>query len=224
MAKILVVEDDPGTALIVQDTLEFEHYIVEVVADGLMAMEYLRSFSYDLIVLDFNLPGMTGAEICRTFRAEGGTSPVIMLTSRQELPDKATGFSSGVDDYLPKPFAPQELVWRIKSLLRRATGVLSERLKAGHIEMDLESKIVWKRGVEVHLSPIEFALLEFFLRHPGRVFGQEALLDSVWPSTSERTADTVRTCIRRLRVKIDVEGEPSLISNVHGAGYKLRPS
>lgn len=221
MAKILVVEDDPGIAAVVEDSLDFEHHTVEVVSDGALAFEYLSQYQYDLIVLDVELPGLTGLQIARKFRSKGGETPILMLTGKSELEDKMAGFNVGVDDYLTKPFHPTELVARAHAILKRSTKAATGTVTIKHLTLDFRAMQAWSGDKEIKLSPLEFAILEFFHAHAGEVFSQDALLARVWPATSERTAETVRTCISKLRQKIDKPGEPSIIGTVHGLGYRL---
>ncbi len=221
MAKILIVEDEPDLSDPVRAYLEHEHHLVEVVSDGQEAVERLRFYKYDVIVLDWILPGMSGIEVCKAFRAAGGTTPILMLTSRGQMQDKITGLDSGADDYLTKPFDIPEVSARVRALLRRPTHVNTTTLSARNVVMQPGSFKVTREGADVQLLPKEFALLEFLMRHPGQVFSAEALLDRVWSSESEASPETIRTYIKRLRQKIDTDGQPSLISTVHGVGYKL---
>ena len=222
VAKILLVEDDENVAVGVQDSLESVHHRVEAVLDGEEALVRLAINEYDLIVLDMGLPKITGAEVCKEFRGRGGTTPILMLTANDTLRGKEIGFTAGVDDYLTKPFHPQELLLRVKALLRRPSNIQADLLSIGALQLDPDNHNVISGGQAVRLTPIEFALLEFMMRHKGRTFSQEELLAKVWPSDSERTPDSIRTCIRKLRAKIDDPGAESVIENVHGLGYRLR--
>jgi len=221
VAKILVVEDDRLLSRLVRDYLASEHHNVEVADTGSTGMEMLECFRYDAIILDWELPGMTGIEILKRFRAKGGKTPVLMLTQRGSINEKETGFDSGTDDYLTKPFEMRELSARVRALLRRPAVFTGRVLAVRDIALDPGSHKVTRNGQEVDLLPKEFALLEFLLRHPGEVFSAEALLDRVWSSESESTEEAVSTCVRRLRKKVDDEGKPSLIQTVHGVGYRL---
>lgn len=221
MAKILLLDDDKALCDVVQDWLEDKKHIVEVAHDGLEGMDLLEFSNYDLVILDINMPGMNGIEICRKMRAAGIQSMVLMLTGKDTIVDKEIGFGVGADDYLTKPFNIKELMARAQALLRRSSPLIDKTLKAGDISLDLATFTVWRDGQKIALSKIEFALLEFFMRHPKQVFSQEALLASVWPSDSEISTETVRTTLKRLRAKIDLEGKPSLIQNIHGVGYVL---
>ncbi|HEY9793633.1 MAG TPA: response regulator transcription factor [Candidatus Obscuribacterales bacterium] len=225
MAKILIVEDDVGLARMVSDWLKFEHHMVEMANNGRDGLDKLKSFEYDLVVLDVDLPELSGIEVCKEFRSTGGTTPVLLLTGKNTLTDKETGFGAGADDYLTKPFHMKELSMRLRALLRRAEGsfAVGDQLKYRDIELDVKTHRVTRSGKELQLLPKEFALLEFLMRHQGQVFNGEALLSRVWASESETSIDAVSTCIKRLRKKIDLEGENSLIRTVHGVGYKLDP-
>jgi DNA-binding response OmpR family regulator len=221
MAKILIVEDELDLAGPVRDWLARESNTVEIVADGSEALECLRLYKYDVIILDLMLPGLNGMEICRQFRARGGTTPILMLTAKGSVEDKEAGLDIGADDYLTKPFSLKELAARVRALLRRPPDVSSNILTVADIALDPSANNVTKAGKEIHLLPKEFSLLEFFMRHPNQVFSAEALIDRVWQSDSDALSDTIRTHIKTLRRKIDSKGKPSLIATVHGVGYKL---
>ncbi len=223
MAKILIVEDDLGLTRMVREWLTFEHHLVETSNDGQDGLEKLRSFEYDVVVLDWDLPLLSGLEVCREFRSRGGSTPILMLTGKDGITDKESGFGAGADDYLTKPFHMKELSMRLKALLRRAAPFTGDKLKAGNLELDVQSHKVTRDGDELQLLPKEFSLLEFLMRHPGQVFSAEALLNRVWASEADTSVDAVSTCIKRLRKKIDVEGKRSLVRTIHGIGYKLDP-
>jgi DNA-binding response OmpR family regulator len=169
------------------------------------------------------MPGMSGVEVCRQYRNSGGRALVLMLTGRDHVADKTQGLDAGADDYLTKPFHPDELSARLRALLRRAGSVGSTQLQAGDVVVHPASFKVLKNGKEIQLLPKEFALLEFLMRHQNEVFSSEALLERVWPSESEASPETVRVHITRLRSKIDEPGQPSMIKTVHRVGYKLEP-
>jgi DNA-binding response OmpR family regulator len=223
MAKILIVEDEIDLSEPVRAYLTHEHHLVEVVADGREAMERLRFYKYDLIILDWMLPGVQGVDVCKTFRASGGTTPILMLTSRKQTQDKITGLDAGADDYITKPFDVAEISARVRALLRRPQQVTTNVLAARNVTLDPTTFKVTRDGADVQLLPKEFALLEFFMRYPGQVFSAEALLDRVWSSESEASPETIRTYIKRLRQKLDTPGQPSMLVTVHGVGYKLEP-
>jgi DNA-binding response OmpR family regulator len=224
MAKILFVEDDTSLAEMVVEWLTFERHNVEVVHNGKTGMERLKLGSFDVVILDRQLPEMTGLEILREHRSDGGTTPILMLTGMNTVTDKETGLDTGADDYLTKPFSVKELSARIRALLRRSSKATSNVLTAKDLELDPTKHKVTKNGEEIHLLPREFQMLEFFMRHPEEVFSSDALLQRIWHSESEATPDAVRTCLKRLRKKIDGSDneDKSIIQTVPRIGYKLR--
>jgi DNA-binding response OmpR family regulator len=223
MAKVLVVEDNRELASMINDWLVFEHYEVEFAYTGSDGMEMLQHYLYDAIILDWELPNKSGIEICRDFRSSGKMTPILMLTGKSEIDDKEMGLDAGADDYLTKPFHMKELGARLRAIIRRAANAPSNVLKAGDIELNPTTFEVTKGGAPIDLLKREFALLEFFMRNPNRVFSAEALLDRVWTSESDATAEALRTTLGRLRKKIDTPKADSLIKTVHGVGYKLQP-
>jgi DNA-binding response OmpR family regulator len=223
MAKILVVEDDADTAQMVKSWLTDEMHLVEIAADGVVARELLSLQKYDLIVLDWDLPRLSGLEVCRQFRNEGGHTPVLMLTGKGELSEKEKGLDSGADDYLTKPFQMRELSARLRALLRRPLQCQSTVLRTGNIQLDPTTCRVTKDGQEIELAPKEYDLLAFLMRYPGEIFSPDALLTRVWSTDSEATPLTVRVRITKLRSKLDSPGMPSLIRNVYNRGYMLEP-
>src|SRR5579883_3219299 len=211
MSKILLAEDDLELTSVICNYLELESYIVDAVADGAAALERLLAIDYDAVILDWQLPSMTGIEVCQSFRANGGRTPILILTGKQAIKDKEAGLDAGADDYLTKPFHPRELCARLRALGRRPTQRVGEELKLGDLILNLNKFQLHRNGVEIDLLPLEFALLEFFMRNPGRVFNADILLERVWLVNSEASPEAVRTCIKTLRRKIDVPGEASLI-------------
>jgi DNA-binding response OmpR family regulator len=224
MAKILLVEDEADIAKLIRDWLEGELHLVEVVANGADGLHCLLTNSYDLVILDLLLPGMTGIEVCRQFRIKRGATPILMLTAKSSIEDKEEGFGVGADDYLTKPFHLKELAARVRVLLRRPLTEHATTLRAGDVVLDpIECKVL-KNGQEVHLLPKEYRLLEFLMRHPNHVFSAEVLFNRVWESDTTAALDTVRGHIMRLRTKLDTPGMPSIISTVRRLGYKLNSS
>jgi len=220
MAKILLVEDNPDLSNVVRTFLLFEHHQVELLDNGAEANDHLKTFDYDLIVLDWELPGLHGIEVLKAFRSRGGKTPVLMLTGKKELDDKELGLDSGADDYLTKPFEMRELAARVRALLRRPkSGQESNTLVAGDIRMDVSKHRVVKGEQSISLVPKEFQLLEFLLRNQNHVFTPEALLNRVWPSDSEATLEALRTTIKRVRKKVDPDGK--ILRTVYGVGYIL---
>ncbi len=221
MAKILLVEDEPDIADLIIAWLKNEHHTIEYAPNGEDATSLLTIYQFDVIIMDWMLPGVSGVEVCSTFRSRGGTTPILMLTAKKHVDEKSAGLDAGADDYLTKPFELKELSARIRALLRRPTTFSGTVLKVGPLVMDTATYKVSRVNEEISLLPKEFALLEFFMRHPNQVFSAEALLDRVWTSDSEASPETIRTYIKRLRKKIDEEGKPSLLNTVHGVGYKM---
>jgi DNA-binding response OmpR family regulator len=222
MSKILVVEDDKDLSKLISSLLHAERHTVETALDGSDAIEMLKMFRYDLIVLDWMLPGMTGTAILQDYRARGGAVPVLMLTAKSSIEEKETGLDAGADDYLTKPFDARELLARVRALLRRPQAVSLKEMHIGNLALDTKSARVYKDGLEIKLLPKEFNLLELFMRYPDQVFSSEALLERVWSADSSASFDTVRTYIKTLRRKIDnPNAEASVIRTVHGVGYCL---
>ncbi len=222
MAKVLVVEDEIDLSALINNWLSREHHLVEVVHDGSSALHKLKVAKYDVIILDVMLPGISGFDVCNQYRQSRGTTPILMLTAKSSLVDKETGFLAGADDYLTKPFHLKELEYRVKALLRRGKVAESNIFQINDVMIDSDQHRVVKAGQEVHLLPKEFRLLEFFVRHPHRVFSSEDLLENVWESDTSAHNDSVRGHITRLRKKLDTPGVPSIIETVYGVGYKLK--
>jgi len=224
MPQILFVEDDKDLSAVVNEWLTADGYTVELAHDGLTGWEFLRQYNYDVVILDWNLPGLSGPEMCNRYRAGGGVAPVIMLTAKSQITEKMEGFDSGVDDYLTKPFNLKELSARLRALLRRPQAVVTNVIINGYIELDVVKRRITKGGVEVHLLPRDFELLEFLMRHLDEVFSSEALLQRIWGSDAEATSDALRTSIKRLRQKLDLSDSDaqSFIENIPRVGYRLR--
>ncbi|HEY9679074.1 MAG TPA: response regulator transcription factor [Drouetiella sp.] len=222
MAKILVVEDDPQILKVIQDCLKLDHHTVEAESDGSLAQEKLKLFQYDVLILDWNLPHVTGVQLCKEYRDRGGQASVLMLTANQTLSNKEEGLGSGADDYLTKPFEVRELVARVKALARRsAVGVSSSIVKVGDVELDRDKFCVSISQKPIKLVPKEFALLEFLMRHRNIVFSAEALLSRVWKAEEDASPEIIRTHIKNLRKKLEQDGKPPIIETVYGVGYKV---
>jgi two-component system, OmpR family, response regulator len=221
MAKVLLVEDDAEIAEVAVQVIREKNHIAEHAATVGEALDRLAASDFDLIVLDWNLPDGEGIEVLRSYRKKKGLAPVIMLTGKTTIDDKEEGFEAGADDYLTKPFNARELNARIDALLRRPKEIVEQILVSRHIELRCNSCQVFKHGEEVRLLPKEFALLEFLLRHAGQVFSADQLLERVWRSDSESMRETVVSTVNRLRNKIDEPGEPSIIDNLRGLGYRI---
>jgi len=221
MAKILLVEDDKNMANTVEDWLKTQQYEIDVAYDGDDGAERLLFYHYDAVILDWTLPKKSGLQICQEFRSRGGKTPILMLTGKDAVEDKEVGLDSGADDYLTKPFHLRELTARIKALLRRPVVAVAEMISFCGIDLDTKARRVLRDNVNLNLAPLEYKLLEFLMRHPDEVFAAEALLNRVWPNDSDASNETVRTCIKKLRKKIDIEGNDSMITNLPGVGYRF---
>ena len=221
MAKILVVDDDAQLREVVVCWLTSDGYIVEEVASVTEALAFVKAYTYDIVLLDWELPDGEGLTVCKYIRSHAANTAVLFLTGRNAIPDKEMGLDSGADDYLTKPFDMRELSARIRVLLRRKAGSDSVNIIVGPLELDTTKRQISKNGVPLKLPRMEFALLEFLMRHPECSFSPEVLLDRVWSSESERVPESIRNCIKNIRKKIDDPGKTSLIQNVYGIGYKL---
>lgn len=221
--KILLVEDDERITDAIVEDLSDQHYLVEVAHDGQEAWELVDVFVYDLILLDVMLPKIDGITLCQKLRSQGCQTPILMLTARDTVKDRVMGLDAGADDYLVKPFALQELSARVRALLRRGNPSLPPVLVWGGLSLDPSSCEVFYEEQLIPLSPKEYTLLEFFLRHERRVFSRSQLLEHLWPFERLPEEATVKAHIRSLRQKLDAFGAPSdLIETVYGLGYRLK--
>ena len=222
MTRILVVEDEPGIALGLEEDLTLEGYSVEVAADGETAVRRARQARFELILLDVMLPLKDGFQVCRELRHGGIDTPIIMLTARAQEAEKVLGLQFGADDYVTKPFSPLELRARIQALLRRASGrAAPEAHHFGDNDVDLARCELRRRGELVDVTPVEFKLLASFIQNKGRVMTRQQLLDKVWSDATcvDRVVDTH---VSNLRKKIeDDPGEPRFIVSVRGMGYRF---
>jgi DNA-binding response OmpR family regulator len=221
MSKILLLDDDKDLTEVIGAWLGSENHILEIVHDGREGLDRLRVSDFDLVLLDWNLPGLSGLEILRYIRDEGINTPVIMLSVNRTIDEKITGLDIGADDYLPKPFNMKELAARIRSALRRSSQKPTNVLKIRDISLDPVKHKVFKNEKPIFLQPREFALLEFFMRNPDEVFSGETLLQRVWHSESEATIEAIRTCVKRIRDKLDEEKSDSIIETIARVGYRL---
>ncbi|MEU5544968.1 response regulator transcription factor [Streptomyces sioyaensis] len=228
-ARILIVDDEPAVREALQRSLVFEGYVTEQAVDGLDAVEKVASGDPELIVLDVLMPRMDGLTAARRLRANGVTVPILMLTARDTVGDRVTGLDAGADDYLVKPFELDELLARIRALLRRS-GYASgggapeegETLSFADLRMDLATREVTRGGRPVELTRTEFTLLEMFLAHPRQVLTREQILKAVWGFDFEPTSNSLDVYVMYLRRKTEAGGEPRLVHTVRGVGYVLR--
>ena len=222
--RVLVVEDDAAIVTLLRYNLEKQGYHVVEAGDGREALLSIREQVPDLVLLDWMLPSLSGIEVCRQLRREPATRdvPVIMVTARAEDQDAVRGLNTGADDYITKPFNTEALLARVRALLRRSGAMpVKGRLVFEGIEMDLAAHRVTRGDRRVALGPTEFRLLEFFLRHPRRVFSREEVLDAVWGRDIHVEMRTVDVHVRRLRKAINGEGEMDVVRTVRAAGYAL---
>jgi DNA-binding response OmpR family regulator len=216
--RVLLVEDHEELAETVAKVLRREGMAVDVALDGNAGLYRARVYDYDVLVLDRDIPGVHGDEICRTLASEGSSIRILMLTAAAAVQDRVDGFSSGADDYLPKPFAFAELIARIRALCRRVGTPLPPTLQHGDLRVDPAHRVAVRGGERLALSPKEFAVLEYLLAARGRIVSAEELLEHVWDEAADPFTTTVKVTIRRLRAKL---GEPSIIETVARGGYRI---
>lgn len=221
MAKVLLVEDDRVLSKLICQHLKAKMFVVDHVTDGERALGYLEEDQFDLVILDWNLPGVDGIDLLKEYREGGGLAPVLFLTGQSDISYKTQGFTSGADDYLCKPFDMQELMLRVDSLLRRPSTRSQDVLITDKLKVEPRSGRVFFEEKEIHLQPKEVALLEFLMRNPNTVFDTTALLNRVWKTDSESTELALRTCISNIRKKLGMAGKNSIIESVYGRGYRL---
>ncbi|HXP13424.1 MAG TPA: phosphate regulon transcriptional regulator PhoB [Stellaceae bacterium] len=222
--SVLVVEDETALLTLLRYNLEKEGFNVSSAHDGEEALLQLKEAKPDAVLLDWMLPRVSGIEVCRQIRRTPAWKdlPVIILTARGEEGDRVRGLDSGADDYVVKPFSPNELVARLRAVIRRSRpGAADEMLRFSDISLDLSAHRVTRGGKPVHLGPTEFRLLRFLMERPGRVFSREQLLDAVWGRDAEVELRTVDVHIRRLRKALNGAGRPDLVRTVRAAGYSL---
>ena len=220
--RVLVVEDEPKLGELLVRGLREERHAADLATDGESALWMARAVDYDAIVLDVMLPGADGFEVCRRLRGDGVWSPVLMLTARDAVDDRVAGLDAGGDDYLTKPFSFAELLARLRALRRRVPIERPTMLVAGDLRLDPAAHRVWRGEAEVELSAREFALLELFLRNPGRTLSRVQLLDGAWDMSFESRSNVVDVYMRYLREKIDRPFGRKAIETIRGVGYRLR--
>ena len=219
--RILLVEDDADLAQFIRKGLKEEHYAVDVAADGEAGLALALDNAYDLMILDIMLPKLDGLTLCRRVRDKRIMTPVLLLTARNTVEDKVSGFDTGADQFLPKPYAFVELLAQIRALLRRGSSQQLAHLQAADLRLDPASHRVWRGGQEISLTNKEYALLEFLLRNKNRVLTRTAIIEHVWDISYDPMTNIVDAHIRALRAKIDRDFSPPLIATVRGAGYML---
>ncbi len=219
---VLLIEDERKVASFIQRGLEAEHYSVDVEYDGEAGFTRLCDGNYDVVILDVNLPKRDGLIVLRDIRAHQLKVPVLLLTARDTIADKVTGLDQGADDYLTKPFAFEELLARVRVLLRRGTPTSIPFLTVADLRLDPATREVTRAGKRLDLTTKEFALLEFFLRHPGRVLSRALIAQHVWGVDFDTFTNVIDVYVNYVRKKIDSDFEPKLLHTVRGAGYVLK--
>jgi two-component system response regulator MprA len=220
-ARILVIEDEERIASMLERGLRFEGYRVEVAHEGKTGLELARDNPPDLVVLDWMLPGMDGLEVCRRLRA-ADSAPILMLTAKDSVPDRVQGLDAGADDYLVKPFSFNELLARIRALLRRAAPAGPEVLRFTDLTLDTGTHQAYRGDRPIELTAKEYELLELFMRHPRQVLTREVIYDRVWRYDFGGESNIIEVYVRYLRQKTEAQGEHRLIHTVRGVGYVLR--
>jgi two-component system response regulator MprA len=219
--RILVIEDEPKIADFLRRGLTYEGFTVEVRFDGETGLKAARDNPPDLVILDVMLPGLDGYEVCRRLRAAGPV-PILMLTAKDAVPDRVKGFDSGADDYVTKPFAFEELIARVRALLRRAHPIEETVLRFADLTLNVTTREVTRGNRKIELTTKEFDLLHFFMRHPRQVLTRELIYDRIWGYDFDGESNILEVYIRYLRNKLEQNGEPRLIQTVRGVGYALR--
>lgn len=225
--RVLVVEDERDLARALAEGIRRDGYAVDTAFDGREALDKLAATPYDIVCLDLNLPDMDGLEVCRSIRENGArideSDPprVIMLTARDALSQRVAGLDQGADDFMVKPFALAELLARLRALSRRRSANAGSVLVVGELRMDSRRRTATGRGTDLGLTSREFALLRYFMLHPGEVLPAERLLDHVWDENIDPFTNTVRVTVSKLRKKLAERGLPDVIETVVGSGYRL---
>ncbi len=220
--RILVVEDEKKVANFIKHALEEERFIVETANDGITALNVVLNNHFDAIVLDVMLPGKDGLTLLREIRDSGNSTPIILLTARASVEDKVAGLDLGADDYLPKPFSYDELAARIRSILRRSSPEKSTKLRAGDLVLDTVSHLAIRQGREIELTTKEYALLEYMMRNKNRILSRSTITQHVWKHNFDPESNIIDVYIKRLRSKIEKDGEKPLVQSIRGVGYRLR--
>ncbi len=224
MSRILIIDDEEKLAQLLKEGLEKSGHAVDYVTDGKAGKTRLGLYwkEYDLAIIDLMLPHENGFEITRAIREKNITLPILVLTARQDVQDKVRALDAGADDYLTKPFSIEELLARVRALLRRPEKLLPSQLKVGDLELDSSSRKLLVHDREVALTLKEFNLLEYFMKHPNHVLTREQIYDQLWDFASNSLSNIVDVHVKNLRKKIESRGRKKLLETVHGVGYRLR--
>ena len=216
--KILIVEDNEELNNTLKEILEINDYIVDTVFDGEQALEFANLYEYDLIILDIMLPKIDGYKVCQILREKGNNTPVLMLTAKDTLQDKVKGLDIGADDYLVKPFEIEELLARVRALIRRVSTEKNKIVNLGDIKIDLEKREVYRDGKSLVITPKLFCILEQLIRNRGKIVTYESLMNKCWDITDYPSKETVRANIKLLRKILQ---DKDIIQNISGVGYKI---
>jgi len=221
--RILVVEDEMRIANAVKKGLKQEHYAVDLAYTGTQGLDLATSETYDLILLDVMLPELDGVALCKSLREQQNHTPILMLTARDQIQDKIRGLDAGADDYLTKPFSFEELLARIRALLRRPTQMMHDVLTVDDLTLNSNDFSVKRADKTIKLSNKEYSLLDFLMRHPHQIMSKDMIINHVWDYDAEILPNTVEVTIRNLRKKIDepFSDQPSMIQTIRGYGYRL---
>jgi DNA-binding response OmpR family regulator len=220
--RILLVEDDPKLAGLIEEELTLEGYQVTVAQNGLDGLTIARNIQPDLLILDWMLPGISGLDLCLRLRSTGIQVPIIMLTAKDEIPDRVAGLNAGADDYVTKPFSIEELLARVKARLRRLQSEDIDRFEFEDLTLNRLTREVYRQGKIVELTAKEFDLLEYLLRHPRQVMTREQILEKVWGYDFMGESNIIEVYIRALRLKLEVSNSKRLLHTIRGVGYVLR--
>jgi two-component system, OmpR family, response regulator MprA len=220
--RILVIDDDPKIRSVVRRGLVYEGFRVLDAGTGEEGLEKARDQMPDLVVLDVMLPGIDGLEVCRRLRDAGDEVSILMLTARDEIKDRVEGLETGADDYLVKPFSFEELLARVRALLRRRPTQSGEILRFGNLELDVDAQEASRGGRPISLTTTEFNLLILLMRHPRKVMTRDVIMDRVWSYDFGGESNVLEVYVRYLRTKLEAEGEPRLIHTIRGSGYVLK--
>jgi DNA-binding response OmpR family regulator len=220
--RVLVVEDDDAIAQVLQRSLRMEGYEVRIAGDGTVALDEAHAFLPDLLILDLGLPGLDGVEVAKTLRKAGDDVPILVLTARDGVESRVEGLDAGADDYLVKPFERQELLARLRALLRRRPPRGQAALAIGDLKLNPDTHEVTRAGRTVDLTQREFELLEYLMRNERIVISRQRLLDEVWGYDPFSMTNTIEVFVSNLRRKLEAGGEPRLLHTIRGAGYVLR--
>ncbi len=225
MPKLLIADDDDALCTNLAEWLKLEHYTYDVVHTGSTAIEYLQQFEYDGVILDWEMPGMPGVDVCKTYRDRGGAAAIVILTGRDAVADKEAGLDAGADDYVTKPFHFKELSARLRAVLRRPRQIAVEAITIRELTLVPARRSLHRGSEEIRLQNLEYVVLEFLARNPNQYFTPNELLNRLWEADASVSQDAIYSCIKRLRKKIDTgdNSDKPLITSAYGQGYRLEP-